>query len=115
VAARYKLKTVNQDGGISIFDQRTDTGDLNSRMSFINNTLNTVGAGWLQYGDDWLENSVTVPQQHIIEMRETYYDDNGNVVGTYLDEYFFSVDIKRTVKQFYDPNNPFDLSVADRV
>ena len=115
MAARYRLKTLFNDGSIDYFDRRGDVGDLNSRLGIISNTLNNIGADWLQYGDDWLENSVTVPQQHIIEMRETYYDDNGNVVGTYLDEYFFSVDIKRTVKQFYDPNNPFNLSVADRV
>jgi len=115
VAARYRLKTIYNDGSIDYYDRRSDTGDLNSRINFINSSLNNIGANWLLYGDGWLENSVTVPQQKVIEMRETYYDDNGNIVGTYLDEYFFSVDIKRTVKQFYDPDNPFNLSVADRV
>ena len=65
-----------------------------------------------------------IPQQFVVEFRTNNYpshnsynitDDAGNIVGTYLDEYFLSIDVKRTVKQFYDPNNPFDLRVADRV
>jgi hypothetical protein len=115
MTARYRLKTVYADGSIDFFDRRSDTGDLNTRMGNISTILNNVGADWLQYGDNWLENVSTVPAQEVIEMRETYYDDNGNVVGTYLDEYFLSIDVKRTVKQFYDPDNPFDLRVADRV
>ena len=115
MAARYRLKTIYNDGSIDYYDRRSDTGDLNSRMNNISGILNNVGALWLQYGDSYIDNVLTVPAQEVIEMRETYYDDNGNVVGTYLDEYFLSIDVQRTVKQFYDPNNPFNLSVADRV
>ena len=115
MTARSRLKTILTDGSVDYFDRRGDTDDLNERMDNISTILNNVGADWLQYGDNWLENVSTVPAQEVIEMREVYYDDNGNIVGTYLDEYFLSIDVKRTVKQFYDPDNPFDLRVADRV
>ena len=115
MTVRYRYKSILKDGGVEVFDRRGDTGDLNSRLNIISTVLNNTGASWLQYGDAWLESDSTVHQQEVIEMRETYYDDNGNVVGTYLDEYFLSIDVQRTVKQFYDPDNPFNLSVADRV
>lgn len=115
MSIRYRLKTVYNDGSIDYYDRRSDTGDLNERMDNISTILNNVGALWLQYGDSYIDNVVTVPAQEVIEMRETYYDDNGMIVGTYFDPYFLSIDVIRTVKQFYDPDNPFNLRVADRV
>jgi len=114
MSIRYRLKTVLNNGSIDYFDRRIDVGDLNERMDNISTILNNVGNLWLQYGDSYID-GLTVPAQEVIEMRETYYDDNGNVVGSYFDPYFLSIDVKRTVKQFYDPDNPFNLSVADRV
>jgi len=80
MTVRYRLKTILADGGVDYYDRRGDTDDLNKRLDIISIYLNSVGANWLQYGDNWLEDDSNFNPQEVIEMREIYYDDAGNIV-----------------------------------
>lgn len=114
---RYTLRYVNNDGSESFFDRRDGVNDLNQRLDVISNTLNSIGTAYDIFGETYITNLAY--NKAILTSTETIYeiDDNGvqSVLGQHTNDFFLTIDLTQTVINYWDPNNPFDLTVADRV
>lgn len=116
-AIMYRLRYVSNDGSENYFDRREGTDDLNERLDIISNVLNSIGYAYDAFGEAYITGLAY--NKAIIDMTEKIeeVDVNGivSVVGSHTDNFFLTIDLTQTVINYWDPNNPFDLRVADRV
>ncbi len=117
MATFYTLRYIDQNGNQNYFDRREGTQNINERLSLISTTLNGIGANYDQHGEEYIRQYSR--QKAIIAMSISIYEEGENgtqvVAGQHTDEYFLTIDLIQTVIQFWDPDNPFDLRVLDRV